>query len=421
VAADDDWRVGRPEDIPNDRNQVNFRAFVAIFNKVMGKKRHEQRLMVKSLFEKLQRDPTGLSRIQMHKMVKRCTKQLMLLEPAFDIEQDWKLMLQLSGDDTSARTVVFSQFERWWKYRMGLMEADTPVIPEFFTWALSNIAQDDKRNHQQQQYKQQQDRRNEERDHAALDAKSGAVRARSASEQDLVQQLQETSKTRSGKELFALLRPRLQLLSTARRDWGTISDVYGHCESNYTNVPLPWYIRDPESSWSFIWDSTQVIFLFYVAFTVPAYACFGVDVKILSMKWFVETLIDIYFILDVGLNFFTACDKSNGMREANLRGIARNYLMSWFAIDFISCIPVQYVQYVASDRTVQQGTSANNSSRALKTLRLIRLSKMLRLFRLQVLAQVTSPMRMLYTCTCSTVSIDHTHTAWNDSFWQCIH
>ena len=58
----------------------------------------------------------------------------------------------------------------------------------------------------------------------------------------------------AGKEAWSLLRPRLGLLLTARRDWGTINDVYGHCESFYGHEPMAWYIRDPESNTAQVWE-----------------------------------------------------------------------------------------------------------------------------------------------------------------------
>ena len=35
--------------------------------------------------------------------------------------------------------VGFGQFEMWWKMRMGLVEADLPVIPEYFAYKLQSL------------------------------------------------------------------------------------------------------------------------------------------------------------------------------------------------------------------------------------------------------------------------------------------
>ena len=41
------------------------------------------------------------------------------------------------ADHTSTIYINFVHFERWWKHRVGLLEADTPVIPEFFEFRMS--------------------------------------------------------------------------------------------------------------------------------------------------------------------------------------------------------------------------------------------------------------------------------------------
>ena len=64
--------------------------------------------------------------------------------------------------------------------------------------------------------------------------------------------------TRKGLELWSLLRSRLRMMMTMRRDWGNIDDVYGHCQTEYDNFDLPWYIRDPTSDFSTAWDLMQV-------------------------------------------------------------------------------------------------------------------------------------------------------------------
>jgi len=48
-------------------------------------------------------------------------------------------MQTLSDDDDEQETIVFMVFERWWKLRMGIAEADTPVIPEFFQYKLEEL------------------------------------------------------------------------------------------------------------------------------------------------------------------------------------------------------------------------------------------------------------------------------------------
>ena len=149
---------------------------------------------------------------------------------------------------------------------------------------------------------------------------------------------------RPAKELCQMLKGRLMLLTTMRREWGKLDDVYGHYESDFDSTPLPWSIRDPTSSFSTWWDLVQVWFLLYVTWTVPLRACFGIEVEIPSMAWAFDTVVDIYFIFDLFLNFVTAYYDSTGTREARVSMIAKRYLSGWFAVDVrtpIICTPLR--------------------------------------------------------------------------------
>ena len=49
---------------------------------------------------------------------------------------------------------------------------------------------------------------------------------------------------------------------------------------------------------------------------------------------------DLYFLLDLFVNFRTAYFDSNGHIITDNRTIAKRYLKTWFIIDFSSCIPI---------------------------------------------------------------------------------
>ena len=84
---------------------------------------------------------------------------------------------------------------------------------------------------------------------------------------------------------------------------------------------------------------------------------------------------DACFIIDVIINFRSAYFLPSGILEADPREIARTYCRTWFPIDFLSCLPVQYV-VLASEGDAVSG---------LKSIRLMRLAKLLRLARLRKL------------------------------------
>lgn len=142
-------------------------------------------------------------------------------------------------------------------------------------------------------------------------------------------------------------------------------------ESLFEENPLPPYVRDPDSDFSAAWDLSSVVFLVHVSFTVPLRVCFNVDINLWTLAFWVELLVDLFFICDVILNFRTSFYDANGFRENRPKRIMRHYLRGWFLIDFVSCLPYGYVQYFLPK------DSDNNTSqlKAIKAVRLMKITK----------------------------------------------
>lgn len=201
-----------------------------------------------------------------------------------------------------------------------------------------------------------------------------------------------------GAELWDFLRPRLRLLVELQKKWGDISDLYdSHTKSYHEQVELPRWIRDPTSNLSAVWDMVQLVFLVYVSFGVPLRVCFDIEVPLWSLSFWFDNLVDLYFIVDLGLQFRTSFQRDDGMPEDDPRAIAEKYLKTWFLVDFISCIPVQYIGMAIEDdaggqtslaaqpeAVIEDGAgTGTNQYKALKALRLVRMSKMLRLAKVK--------------------------------------
>eukprot|EP01047_Picozoa_sp_COSAG01_P055436 COSAG01_NODE_6173_length_3811_cov_4.771013_3_plen_166_part_00 len=102
-------------------------------------------------------------------------------------------------------------------------------------------------------------------------------------------------------------------------------------------------------------------------------------------RW-VELLTDVYFAVDIVLNFHTAYFDDEDVLEFRLRKIRRKYLSSWFAVDALSCLPISYIQLflqIADGKDAKSVTAQGGSYKAFKALRLIRLAKLLRLAKLR--------------------------------------
>ena len=144
-----------------------------------------------------------------------------------------------------------------------------------------------------------------------------------------------------------------------------------------------------------IWDFFQVIVLAYVGIAVPYRWCFFIDVEPSSGWFWWNLLVDIYFILDIVINFRTAVRTDDDELVVEPKEIAKYYLKGWFLIDIISCMPISYVELAMED----DGNIGGNL-KVLKVFRLLRLAKMLRLARLRrVLKRIDEDLPGVWTVT----------------------
>ena len=119
------------------------------------------------------------------------------------------------------------------------------------------------------------------------------------------------------------------------------------------------------------WDLVQVVLLLYLLIIVPLRVAFDVTIESQSLGFWVDVLVDFYFIVvcyptpitiaalvfvcsrtnrvlllgvqDIGFNFRTAYYDTRGIIVIQQKLITRNYLQSWFLIDFITCLPINYI------------------------------------------------------------------------------
>ena len=163
--------------------------------------------------------------------------------------------------------------------------------------------------------------------------------------------------------------PRLQMLSA----------------SEYEGRNKRCFLR-PDGTLRKRWDLAQVIMLFYVASMVPLRIGFDREAEPWTSAFLIEVIVDIYFVLDIGVQFRSGYYDDKEL-ITDSRKIAGRYMRTWFPIDLISCLPINYVQLII--QAVQEGSTGGNSSEAklFKIFRLLRLAKLLRLARMQRLLE----------------------------------
>ena len=358
---------------------VTFEGFADYYNTTQERLRRAKVRYVKELFKAVDKDGSG--RLDKEEFGRLAAKAQLGLDPPFNLETDWaKCKKTKDLHDSSEDEVNYSSFEAWWRERLGISAPMLPVLPEHMVGKVEEAARFDMKQRRNEAAKQGKDISG-----TGVKYQWGKPPPGPA-----------PHPARPGKELWALLRPRLLTLTRMQRQWGGLHDIYDAVnESRYESVALPPSIRDPDSSFSACWDLTQVFLLLYVAITVPLRAGFEIEVALWSVGFFVDMVIDCYFVADICLNFRTAIWLSDGTREHRPKEISKHYLRGWFGIDFVSTLPVSYLAYLGDDpdAVVSElagslggdagGPGAGSNFRALKALRLVRLSKMLRLARIK--------------------------------------
>ena len=127
------------------------------------------------------------------------------------------------------------------------------------------------------------------------------------------------------------------------------------------------------------WDIVQVVLLLYVLIVVPLRVAFDVSVAFGGPGFWFDVCVDVYFIVDIAVNFRTAFFDTRGVIVIDNFTIAKNYLRTWFIVDAVTCLPISYIMMVI------HGTDASSNGkevRAAKIVRLLKLGKLLRVARI---------------------------------------
>jgi hyperpolarization activated cyclic nucleotide-gated potassium channel 2 len=106
--------------------------------------------------------------------------------------------------------------------------------------------------------------------------------------------------------------------------------------------------------------------------------------------YWLNLLVDILFMMDVGKNFFTGYVDENESIVMSHKLVVINYLTGYFLIDFLSSFPLDpLLDAMASDsEQTTTSSSASEVTRATKTLKMLKLLRMAKLFRLMRLSRV---------------------------------
>ncbi|GAA54823.1 potassium/sodium hyperpolarization-activated cyclic nucleotide-gated channel 4 [Clonorchis sinensis] len=149
-----------------------------------------------------------------------------------------------------------------------------------------------------------------------------------------------------------------------------------------------WVIH-PCSSFRFYWDLLMLVLLIANLIILPVAISFFSDD--LSVHWIVfNSISDVIFIADIAVQFRTGVVRNDYADEIILdpKEIARHYIKTWFVLDFISSIPMDYIFLIFNNK--DHYNQFFSAGRTLRILRLAKLLSMLRLLRLTRLVRYVS-------------------------------
>ncbi|XP_061891739.1 potassium/sodium hyperpolarization-activated cyclic nucleotide-gated channel 3-like isoform X1 [Entelurus aequoreus] len=139
------------------------------------------------------------------------------------------------------------------------------------------------------------------------------------------------------------------------------------------------WIIHPYSDFRFYWDLTMLLLMVGNLIIIPVGITFFKDEH--TPPWIVFNVVsDTFFLMDLVLNFRTGIVKEDNTEIIlDPRQIKIKYLKSWFVVDFISSIPVDYIFLIVETRI---DSDFYKTARALRIVRFTKILSLLRLLRL---------------------------------------
>nr|XP_057902375.1 potassium/sodium hyperpolarization-activated cyclic nucleotide-gated channel 1 isoform X2 [Doryrhamphus excisus] len=141
------------------------------------------------------------------------------------------------------------------------------------------------------------------------------------------------------------------------------------------------WIIHPYSDFRFYWDLVMLLLMMSNLVLLPWGITFFEDQN--TTPWITfNVLSDTLFLLDLIFNFRTGILGEDSHIVLDPKEIRVHYLRSWFLVDFISSIPVDYIFLVVDLESLNDSSDVYRTARALRIVRFTKILSLLRLLRL---------------------------------------
>ncbi|XP_056269312.1 potassium/sodium hyperpolarization-activated cyclic nucleotide-gated channel 4 isoform X2 [Pseudoliparis swirei] len=141
------------------------------------------------------------------------------------------------------------------------------------------------------------------------------------------------------------------------------------------------WIIHPYSDFRFYWDLVMLLLMMSNLIILPWGITFFEDQN--TMPWITfNVLSDTLFLMDLVFNFRTGIPVEDSNIILDPKDIRMQYLRTWFLVDFISSIPVDYIFLVVDLESLHESSDVYRTARALRIVRFTKILSLLRLLRL---------------------------------------
>ncbi|XP_039977734.1 potassium/sodium hyperpolarization-activated cyclic nucleotide-gated channel 2 [Xiphias gladius] len=141
------------------------------------------------------------------------------------------------------------------------------------------------------------------------------------------------------------------------------------------------WIIHPYSDFRFYWDIVMLLLMMSNLVILPWGITFFEDQN--TMPWITfNVLSDTLFLMDLVFNFRTGILGEDSHIILDPKEIRMHYLRTWFLVDFISSIPVDYFFLIVDLESRNESSDVYRTARALRIVRFTKILSLLRLLRL---------------------------------------
>lgn len=209
--------------------------------------------------------------------------------------------------------------------------------------------------------------------------------------------LEGAAKTREDRLLMAAVPKQVKLKDLLNGRMNNLRDLLTAQKvqrSSSSGTHHPWYLLHPFGTFMSRWDGATSLALIFTAIVTPFEVGFLPAPTDADTLFIINRVIDLTFILDMGLQFVLMYRNAGGEDaddeggetawEMSLRRIVMRYIRGWFVIDVLSILPSAFdvIPVVNGDgQTKEEGSAGSSPLRIMRVVRAARLVKLVRLMR----------------------------------------